>query len=172
MDVSETKNMDLFNKVHIFETIKSHIYEPNISLIDVCIDIYVMMSSDLYGTCRHCLYGTLSHMVQCRGNCNPNYNCGIYLVMWQLSHHNYCCIMQDIALDANGQWIKCVHVTFGKYPNLGTSENFWTLEKFWKNFFVNVWQKILSEFVFFIECFFWQFFSKIFHCFQDQITLY
>ena len=26
--------------------------------IDVCIDIYVMMSSDLYGTCSHCIYGT------------------------------------------------------------------------------------------------------------------
>ena len=25
--------MDLFNKVHIFECMKSHIYEPNISLI-------------------------------------------------------------------------------------------------------------------------------------------
>ena len=33
MDVSETKNMDLFNKVHIFEPMKSHIYELNISLI-------------------------------------------------------------------------------------------------------------------------------------------
>ena len=55
--------------------------------------------------------------------------------------------MQDVALDANGRWIKCVlnaknivfHMTLGKYPNLGTSENF---------------QKIfLSKFVFFIELF-------------------
>ena len=28
-----TKHMALFNKVHIFESMKSHIYEPNISLI-------------------------------------------------------------------------------------------------------------------------------------------
>ena len=27
--------MDLFNKVHIFELMKSHIYEPNISLISL-----------------------------------------------------------------------------------------------------------------------------------------
>ena len=35
MDVSETKNMDLFNKVYIFEPMKVHIYEPNISLINL-----------------------------------------------------------------------------------------------------------------------------------------
>ena len=29
--------MDLFNKVHIFEPMKSHIYEPNISLISLII---------------------------------------------------------------------------------------------------------------------------------------
>ena len=60
--------------------------ETNISLtdeiiftiIDVCIDIYVMMSSDLYGTCRHCLCGTLFHM---RGrNYNPFGN--IATVTW------------------------------------------------------------------------------------------
>ena len=33
MGVRETKNMDLFNKVHIFEPMKVHIYEPNIRLI-------------------------------------------------------------------------------------------------------------------------------------------
>ena len=27
-------------------------------IIDVCMDIYVMMSSDLYGTGIHCIYGT------------------------------------------------------------------------------------------------------------------
>ena len=45
---------------------------------------------------------------------------------------NSCCIVQDIALDTNSRWIKCVinvknivfHMTFRKYPNLGTSENF------------------------------------------------
>ena len=31
-DVLETKNMDLFNKVHILGLMKSHIYETNISL--------------------------------------------------------------------------------------------------------------------------------------------
>ena len=35
MDVCETKNMDLFNKVHIFEPMKHHIYETNISLISL-----------------------------------------------------------------------------------------------------------------------------------------
>ena len=29
----ETKNIDLFNKVHIFEPMKAHIYVPNIRLI-------------------------------------------------------------------------------------------------------------------------------------------
>ena len=38
-------------------------------IMDVCINIYVMMSSDLYGTCRHSLCGTLSHAHGC--NCNP-----------------------------------------------------------------------------------------------------
>ena len=33
MDVCKTKNMDLFNEVHILEPMKGHIYEPNISLI-------------------------------------------------------------------------------------------------------------------------------------------
>ena len=33
MDVRETKNMDLFNKVHIFGLMKVHTYVPNISLI-------------------------------------------------------------------------------------------------------------------------------------------
>ena len=42
-----------------------------LGLVDVCIDIYVMMSSDLYGMCRcqHCVYGTLS--LTCGRNCNP-----------------------------------------------------------------------------------------------------
>ena len=31
----ETKNKDLFNKVDIFEAMKSHIYEPNIRLISL-----------------------------------------------------------------------------------------------------------------------------------------
>ena len=39
-----------------------------ILIIDVCIDIYVMMSSDMYGTCRHCLYGTLSRTHGRNGN--------------------------------------------------------------------------------------------------------
>ena len=33
MDVCETKNMDLFNKVHIFEPMKVHTFGPNIRLI-------------------------------------------------------------------------------------------------------------------------------------------
>ena len=33
MDVCETKNMDLFNKVHIFEPMKVHTFEPYIGLI-------------------------------------------------------------------------------------------------------------------------------------------
>ena len=30
-----TKHMALFNKIHIFESLKSHIYEPNISLTNL-----------------------------------------------------------------------------------------------------------------------------------------
>ena len=56
-------------------------------------------------------------------------------------------VMQDVALDANSQWIKYIlnmkfivfHMNFGKYRNFGTSENFQ------KNF--------LSKFVFFKEFF-------------------
>ena len=59
----------------------------SVQIIDVCMDIYVMMSSDLYGTCRHCLYGTLSH--PCRRNCNPFGN--VATVIYQ-------CIVQDVAL--------------------------------------------------------------------------
>ena len=33
MDVCETKNMDLFNKIHIFEPMKVHTFELNIRLI-------------------------------------------------------------------------------------------------------------------------------------------
>ena len=33
MDVCETKNMDLFNKVHVFELIKVHTFVPNICQI-------------------------------------------------------------------------------------------------------------------------------------------
>ena len=44
-------------------------YVVQVTMIDVCIDIYVMMSSHLCRTCRHCLYGTLSHT--CGRNCNP-----------------------------------------------------------------------------------------------------
>ena len=52
--------------------------------------------------------------------------------------------MQDVAMDTNGRWIKCVlkvksivfHTTFGKYVNLGTSENFRTSENSQKLFFI------------------------------------
>ena len=53
-------------------------------IIDVCIDIYVMMSSDLYGTCRHCLYGTLSCMRRC--NCNPFGNMATVTASCQTLH--------------------------------------------------------------------------------------
>ena len=33
VDVCETKNMDLFNKVHNFEPMKVHTFEPHIRLI-------------------------------------------------------------------------------------------------------------------------------------------
>ena len=33
MDVCKTINMDLINKVHIFEPMKDHIFDPNISII-------------------------------------------------------------------------------------------------------------------------------------------
>ena len=44
MDVRETKYMDLFNKLHIFEPIKSHIYEPNISLISLLAQCSIMQN--------------------------------------------------------------------------------------------------------------------------------
>ena len=47
--------------------------------IDVCTDIYVMMSSDLYGTYKHCLYGALSRT---HGHsCNPFGNLATVSVM-------------------------------------------------------------------------------------------
>ena len=33
MDACETKNMDLFNKVHVFGPMKGHTFGPNINLI-------------------------------------------------------------------------------------------------------------------------------------------
>ena len=33
MDVCETKYLDLFNKVHNFEPLKVHTFEPNIRLV-------------------------------------------------------------------------------------------------------------------------------------------
>ena len=36
MDVWETKNMELFNKVHIFEPMKSHICGPIIPNVQLC----------------------------------------------------------------------------------------------------------------------------------------
>ena len=116
--------------------------------IDVCIDIYVMMSSDLYGTCRHCLYGTCP--VQSSADVIVTQIITVVFgnIATVTSCCNYCSVMQDIALDANGQWIKCVlnakfivfHMNFRKYPNSETLENF---------------QKIfLSKFVFFSKNFF------------------
>ena len=50
------------------------------AFIDVCIDIYVMMSSNLYGTCRHYLSATLSSKT--RHNCNPFCNYGTRPSYW------------------------------------------------------------------------------------------
>ena len=99
-------------------------------LVDVCTDIYVMMSSDLYGTCRHCLYGTCS--IRSSTDVIVTQSVVFGNVATVRSYCNYCSVMQDVALDANGQWIKCVlnmkfivfHTNFGKYLNLGTLENF------------------------------------------------
>ena len=65
-------------------------------------------------------------------------------------------VVQDIALDTNGRWIKCVpnvkfivfHMNFRKYLNFRTSENFWTSENFQKIFFVQI--------CFLQRIFFWQ----------------
>ena len=85
--------------------------------------------------------------------------------------------MQDVALDANRRWIKCVlnakfivfHTNFRKYLNFGTLEKIRTSENIRKFF--------LSEFVFFKEFFLTKmfisdnFFQRIFHCFQDHYTV-
>ena len=82
----------------------------------------------------------------------------------QQSHHNYWCAVKDVALDANGQWIKCVlngkfivfHMNFRKYLD------FWTSENFGKKFFCPNLFFFSKIFFFWQKCFFWQFFSKNF----------
>ena len=112
------------------------------NFINVCIDIYVMMSSDLYGTCRHCLYGTLSHLVQRRHNCNPFGNIAT-VTSHSLLHHARHCFGHKWLMDqmcskckkhcfSHALWKNSELQNFGKFP---------------KKFF-------LSEFVFFIEFFF------------------
>ena len=81
--------------------------------------------------------------------------------------------MQDIALDANGGWIKCVlnmknnvfHTIFRKYLNLGTSENFQ------KIFFVQI--CFLHRIFFFDKNIFFcdNFLSKNFSLLQDHYTV-
>ena len=38
MDVCETKNVDLFNRIHIFEPMKVHTFEPNIRLFSLMLN--------------------------------------------------------------------------------------------------------------------------------------
>ena len=77
-----------------------------------------MMSSDLCETCRHCLYGTLSHLRGC--NCNPFGNVAT-VTSQLLLHHARHCIGHN-----------------GKYLNLGTLEKLQTSENFPKNIFVQI----------------------------------
>ena len=81
-------------------------------------------------------------------------------------------VMQDVGLDINGRWIKCVlnvkfivfHMNFGKYLNFGTSENFL------KNFFIQICFLFFKEF-FLTNFLSDNFFQRIFHCFQDHYTV-
>ena len=117
-------------------------------------DIYVMMSADLYGTCSSAGVIVMSHTnsnllyrTKCRRNCNQFSNVAT-VASQLLSHRARCCIGCN-----------------RKYLNLGTLENFQTSENFRKIFF-------LSKFVFFIEVFSDNFFFKEFFIAFKTITLY
>ena len=75
-------------------------------------------------------------------------------------------VMQNVALDANGQWIKCVLKAKFIVFFTQTSE----LQKISENFF-------LSKIVFFQRIFFGKnvfsddFFQRNFHCFQGHYTV-
>ena len=48
MYVCKTKNVDMFNKVHVFELMKSHIYEPNVNLISLSSIMFHYANPRLY----------------------------------------------------------------------------------------------------------------------------
>ena len=110
-------------------------------LIDACIDIYVMMSSDLYGTCRHCFCGTLSCTVQHRCNCNLFGNVATVKSQLLLHHARHCigckwlmdqmcskwekhCFSHDLRKISELRNWKISEKIFLSNLNLGTSENF------------------------------------------------
>ena len=86
-------------------------------------------------------------------------------------------VMQDVALDTNGRWIKCVlnakflafHTNFRKYLNLRTSENFQTSENFKKNLGSKLF--FFKEFIL-TKMFFLTIFFKEFSIAFKTITLY
>ena len=64
MDISLCVNVHNALSPYLFQINKLNIIASHEQMINcfvfiaVYIDNYVMMSSDLYGTCRHCFYGT------------------------------------------------------------------------------------------------------------------
>ena len=65
--------MDLVDQVYIFGISNIHAFEPNINLIDVCIDIYVMISCTgrEVAVFTGLLLHSLRYLTQHGGNCNP-----------------------------------------------------------------------------------------------------
>ena len=124
------------------------------------------MSSDLYGTCRHCLYRTLSHVVQCGCNCNPFGNVAT-VTSQLLLHHARCCIGHKWPIDQMCSKYKkdCFSHDLQKISEL---QNFGKLPKI---FFVQIcfFHRIfLTKLFFFLTIFFFQ---RIFYYFQDHYTV-
>ena len=135
-------------------------------IINVCIDIYVMMSSDLYGTCRHCLYGTLS----VRSSVDIIVIGNVATVTSQLLlHHARCCIGCKWPMDQ--MYSKCeIHCFLHDLQKISKLRNF---RKF-SNFRKFPKKSFLFFFIeyFFDKMFFWQLFFKEFFIVFKTITLY
>ena len=130
-----------------------------------------MMSSGLYGTFRHCLYGTspvrsstdviVTHLVTVTSQLFLH--CARHCIGHKWPMDQMCSKHEKKNIVFN--------MTFRKYLNLGTLENFQTSENFQISFF---W----SKFIFFIEFFLTKmffltiFFQRIFYCFQDLYSVF
>ena len=54
MDIDEQLSANYTGPNNLEET-ATILFHPK--FVDVCIDIYVVTNSDLYGMCSHCIYG-------------------------------------------------------------------------------------------------------------------